>query len=81
MADAKKPETETAPAPPKGKKKLMLFIIIGVVVALLAGGVAFYMLKMKGATADEHASDGAPREVERKQRVETKIWIKTCLSQ
>lgn len=70
MADAKKPEAEAAPAPPKGKKKLMLFIIIGVVLALLAGGGAFYMLKTKDAAADEHASEGAPREVERKPRVE-----------
>lgn len=70
MAEAKKPEAEAAAAPPKGKKKLMLFIIIGIVVALLAGGAAFYMLKMNGATADEHASEGAPREAESKKRVD-----------
>lgn len=68
MADAKKPEAEAAPAPKKGKKKLMLIIIIGVVVALLGGGAAFYMIKSKTAAADEHAGEGAPREIERKPR-------------
>lgn len=59
MSDAKKPE-EGEVAPPKAKSKLLLFIGIGVIVlALIAGGAAFLLMKKKPADDEDAEAEVA----------------------
>lgn len=70
MADAKKPEVETAAVPPKKRGKLMLFVIIGVLGLVLGGGGAFVMLKKNAPAEAEDGAEGTPRETAKKKKLD-----------
>lgn len=63
---ATKPETAEGAAPAPAKSNKMLFIVVGVVLALVLGGAgAFFMLSKKHASDDEEEGAAPPKEVKR----------------
>lgn len=68
MAEAKKAENEAEAPPAKPKGKLILFIAIGVLVAVLIGGGAAYFLMKKKAPAEGEDGEDAQAEVKPKKK-------------
>ncbi len=68
MAEAKKAESETEAPAAKPKGKLIMFIAIGVLVAVLIGGGAAYFLMKKKAPVEGDDGEDAPAEVKPKKK-------------
>ena len=69
MAEAKKAEeAEAEQAPKKGKKGLIIGIAAAVLVLVIGGAAAFFLMKGKPAPADEEEGDEAPAQVEKAKK-------------